>query len=203
MIRRTLCEVMEVGECKPRRNNGIAFSAKVGNSQYFIMDNDLQNGLLLEIVDRYGADVSSLQSAEIAITTVRNAHDTNQRIEVWTVEFESFAGMKFVEIFQTNLSLLSKEEIPNFARIILTTTLVTETAKRSFWEFLFRVVNGTLKDLDEKHTTVYFYEEAFLGVGGEDCVAEDLGLPPETHGGKIAQFPIFSDNEQREPAYMF
>ena len=122
MIRRTLCEVMEVGECKPTRNNGIAFSAKVGNSEYFVMDNDLQNGLLLEIVDRYGVDVSSLQSAEIAITTVRNAHDTNQRIEVWTVEFESFPGMKFFEIFQTNLSLLSKEEVPNFARIILATS---------------------------------------------------------------------------------
>lgn len=108
--------------------------------------------------------------------------------------------MKFLEIFQTNLSLLSKEEIPNFARSILATILVTEMTKRSFWEFLFRVVNGALKGLDEIFKGVYFYEDSFLGVGEEDCV--DLGLPPGTPGGKIAQFPIFSDDAKREPASM-
>ena len=59
-----------------------------------------------------------------------------------------------------------------------------------------------MKDLDEKYTSVYFYEDSFLGVGEEDCVAEDLGLPPETPGGMIAQFPIFSNDEKRETARM-
>eukprot|EP01033_Poteriospumella_lacustris_P007151 gene7151-5145_t len=40
-----------------------------------------------------------------------------------------------------------------------------------------------MKDLDEKYTSVYFYEDSLLGVGEEDCDAEYLGLPPETPGG--------------------
>lgn len=161
------------------------------------MDEDLHKALLKELKDHYGIDSTSVQSAELAIQEVRKAHGEGTSIEVWQVELAGMSGLLLLEIYETRLLDVLEEDIPAYAKFVLSSQMVSPAAKREFWRFMEeRMRHPPSPAESDMFTSLYFYEDHFWGVGNERCSAEDLGLPPNTPGGRIRRFAL-CDNIER------
>lgn len=199
-MRKILREVIKVDSLSTTPNNGIYISPPGSVEKYYIMDKDLHKTLLKELKDHYGIDTTSVQSGELAIQEVRRAYEERTSIEVWHVELAGMSGLPFVEIYETRLPGVLEEDIPAYAKFILSSQMVSPAAKRELWRFMEeRLRHPPSPAESDTFNKLYFYEDHLLGVGNEHCSAEDLGLPPDTPGGKILRYALYDDIERACP----
>lgn len=179
-------------------NGGLNISITGSTSNYYFMNPSVQEQMLSHAAQfdtKRSVRLRDIQTLLDVKSQLEVATTSTKHVEIWQVE--KF-GLKFYELYKTDLPLLPTADIPGFVRTIMQSDLISLCAKRGFLSSNF--FKKYLEDTEVREKVeglhVYFANDSPIGIAPPGLPPIDIGLPADFPGSRIATFRIYSGPQQ-------